>query len=255
MIVTPAHLERRYVRSQIIRVNSQTRTRGTPSNFTVDFGNSKHLHKAKGVALRNVYIENLTPNVNVANNLLLFRDASGDVDSITIPVGNYNVQEIADALPPLFAAKGITLTVTVVGGDRLQVQASPAVGWIQQSPASDSLGIVEDIAPTTDPVLWGVVALFGVNLIFIHSQALAIGQSDFPGVLTGQTGDIVGNVSLHATPYGSAAYQQYELASNLIEYKATRDLTTIDIRLTPEANIPLEIPENMRFVAEFKVFY
>jgi hypothetical protein len=153
--------------------------------------------------------------------------------TITMPEGQYNIDQFMATLIALFAAQGRVVVITQDDITQKLIFNFVIQTTIHESPSTMApvIGITSDLTCLAGVNTFSMFSpdLSGINEVNIHSSAIAEAHG-----IDSNTGliSLVERVSLHDIPYGSFGYKQNndnELAT--IFYEQPRNLNRLDIRL------------------------
>jgi hypothetical protein len=246
------------LKRSLITFNSQHRSNPSESTskFTIDLGNQIETQNITSVQIKNFSFVNVHYNINQYNNVFVIDD--GAIKKVTLPEGQYTIQEILDDLTLLLSGVGITIVFSTnnkTGKISVDSCVPPCeffdlkgsnVNWLGRD-----LGIVGNsgfVGTTTFTDLPDVSGLYQVN---IHSRQLVHGSSievttQFDSATNSFKrspfmGDCVKTIPVDK-PFGFQMVYENSDQSDIIHYDSTRNLKTIDIELrdTNNRNIDLQ---------------
>lgn len=231
------------VYNKLLRINSADRSPNSNSttDFIVNYPNVQVLAKIVSVVIKHVSFPNVFYNITTKNNVLKYEVVSGVVQTITVPVGNYEIQNLLDALTPSLGAitqdpLTLLLTFTASGASPLKIN-SKAEG----STLSPFIGILESTILNTSPfTALFVPKLQGVQHVHIASKFLSKGNNFIDANLK-QELPIVGMIP-NMVPFGAIVhYETTHEELDVINYESEVSLQSIDIKLYDGENNLLDL--------------
>lgn len=253
-------------REKIIVINSKDKTSGTNTDFVVLFNDSSCQQVIKCL-VRDVFVPNLFYNINENNNLLYFKQNAEPATFITVPVGQYNVDNLATTLKTLLDAKLAFGTTVAITRDSITYKytftfsgaVAPAnnnvVFFYDTSTIRDVIGLLQITNPANSIIVMDTIFnLKGIEIVQVHSPEIG----EMHGLDAGATGyiSLVETVSLATTPFGSVSHRQNnddELA--MIMYEQPKNLSRIRITLRDESGVKLDLPSNAHISVMVKIFF
>lgn len=248
-------------KQQLLHINSRYRIQPKTTNsaqFTISLGNESKLAEVKAVVLKEVEIVNSFYNVDKYNNRLYFTTLSTE-DYIEIPRGQYNINQLITALVSAFAAKTITVLITIDNlTNLLSFNFSQATALYKYrtndefNPMADILGLQNSsYAEVLSYTAQGIPDLCGVKAIYIYSsqlsQGMGINSKGFSNSLLGVIHNDVG--------FGEVIYMEKETPDTHIYDDTTlMNLNTISIELR-DCNDNLLIPNGHDINMTIKIFH
>ena len=249
-------------RYRIVRINSDTRTSGTPTNFTIQF-NDNDLQNVSYYTVKSATFPNLFPNVdgrNDTNQFTWFSTAQGGNFTVTVPVAQYTELELRNTLATLMTAAmaGLpgapVITIDLVDG---KFQFTSSIDTIQLlSVASGNLmgditGITEDSVVGNQVSAAHPPALQGEQMVFIHSRQLNNSRA-----VLGNGRNVSSFCEVPITvPYGAIqTYVMMEDDSNVI-FSGSINQASLNIRVRSPDGTLLELPPNQRLIVTLKAWY
>ena len=253
-------------KEKILSINSKDKSEGTNSDFIVNFNDSSVQQIIK-VLVRDCFVPNLFYNVDANNNVLYFKQNIEPIKSITIPVGQYNVDTLATTLKTLLDAQLVFGTIATITRDSITFKytftfsgsVTPAnndvIFFYETSTIRDVIGLLNTTSPASNIIVMDTIFnLKGKEIVQIHSPEIG----EMHGLDAGASGyiSLVETVSLTTTPFGSVAHRQNnddELA--MILYEQPKNLSRIRIVLRDESGVKLELPSNAHMSVMLKIFF
>lgn len=252
-------------KEKILIINSKDKSSGTNTDFVVEFNDSA-VQQVLKVLVKDVFIPNVFYNINETNNVLYFKQNAEPLKFITVPIGQYNVDQLTTELKTLLdlnlidgaivtiirGATSYKLTFTFSGAT---IPANNNVIFdADQSTINQSIGLIYTQALTNNIVMDAPINLKGVELVQVHSKDVG----EMHGLDAGSNGyiSLVETVSLTNTPFGSVAFRQNnddELSSIL--YEQPKNLSRIRIVLRNEQGLKLKLPDNAHVSIMLKIFF
>ena len=227
--------------SRISRVSSVSRQYDieTPSNFSVNIPQrSTEFNKLICCQILNICIPNTMYNVPSGSNTLIYQAVSAPgVDlSIVITPGQYNISEFLTAIQTALGVAGITFSWTLDSiTKKYTYTTSPK---IQLTSGIENHMAIQLGYGTDDTVIWTldpanespyIPNLYGVQTIYIHSNALAPQSSNFDR--DGMTATIA-YIDINEQ-FGDTCHHDNQSDSNILVYRgSTKNLSDrLDFRL------------------------
>lgn len=230
--------------SVFVRINSEERvapTSNTSSNFKVQFGSNSELAAINRITIKQISIPNVQYNIRAATpahaayNAFTFND--GTNKTITIPVGNYDVNQLIAALEadPLAIAANLQITLNAITG-RLEFTSTTPITYLSEANGNgmasilgilaNSGALVTAFAPT------GLPNLDVHPCIYVASQALSDGShmvsptlGSLPVCAVVPITTTYGGIIQYTTP------QEHLDDIHYISYANGKSLQTIDLQL------------------------
>lgn len=252
-------------KEKILVINSKDKSEGNNTDFVVNFGDSS-VQQVLKILVRDVFVPNLFYNINELNNVLYFKQNAEAIKSITIPVGQYNVDNLATELKTQLDAQLVFGTTVVITRSSTTYKytftfsgaVSPAnnnvIFYQDTSTIRDVIGLLNTNPASNIIVMDTVFNLKGIEIVQVHSPDIG----EMHGLDAGATGyiSLVETVSLATTPFGSVAHRQNnddELA--MILYEQPKNLARIKITIRDEQGVKLTLPENAHVSIMLKIFF
>ena len=249
---------------KIVRINSDTRIRGTPTDFTCQFINHD-VQTITHFTVGSVSFVNLFDNVDgrvnsdgdVTNTFTFFSTLQGGNLSVVVPIKQYTNTQLATSLTTLMTAAMSalagppTVAVTVDDDHFRFVTTGDTIGLLAASPMSALTGTLVDSAVAADVTASEKYALQGEQLVYIHSRTLG-----FSNTLLGNDLMVSSFVEIPITvPYGSIQGYQMEQNNGAIMYSRETKQSTIHIKVrSPDGHL-LTLPDNQRVIITLKAWY
>lgn len=252
-------------KEKIMIINSRDRIEGTNADFTVTFNDSA-CQQVKKVLVKDIFIPNLFYNITTANNtLLLFQNIDITPKTVTVPIGQYNVDQLIAQLKTSIDAKlSGGAIVTITKSDILYnltftfsgaiVPANNQMVLSIDSTIRDIIGLAQTNSSASVVIMDNPYNLRPLDFVQIHSQQVA----ETHGLDGGANSYIalLETVSLTMSAFGGIAYRQNsddELASVL--YDQPRNLSRVSIVLRNEQGTRLSLPSNAYVSVMIKIFF
>lgn len=247
------------LKSKLIRVSS-TKHVGTGqvnhADFKVNLGSEEPaIHRVKKCTLVSCMFNNNHYNVNSSNNTLKYYE-NGVIQTVVVPVGQYTTNTLLDHLEAntglVWDQTTLTSRVTVNIGTAINYQLL-SVDADPESTLSPFLGITSSTLPAIN-ILTEVDAipnLNGLDMAMIHSDKLARGN-----LIDSDRGEypIVSVVPVEVAFGSNVVFHDTSLdEGTTIVYDSTRNLTSIDVRLTDQDFNTLTLQHEVVLV--LKVYY
>lgn len=239
----------------------------SPSNFKVDISNDYHLNQATELYIHSISLPNVFQNIDIHNNQLLFIANDGLTSitpTITVPVGQYTINELLPVLEALINAElvalaptaSITLTFnTTINKIEFTIANFDAITLVGESATStiaDTLGLTANLGPVSSGTFQSIPDLSGESMVYLHSKDLfGSGTRLSNGVSVSSFASIPINVPF----LGTITYLPDQMETNKIMFRSQTDLTTINIRLRAQDGRILELGSNHELIIVLKVFY
>lgn len=246
---------------KMIRVSSQNRVNGTSGKFTVDFSSDPTVHEVIECHVVSCsFLHNFYNVVDRFNRLLVL--SGGILYPINIPEGFYNITQLLAEIKTQFdALVGFPITFT-------QDSLTQKISW-SIAGTTASFNTILDNPDSYVSVLLGnstteveaasgtfsdTPNLQGVQHVFVNSSTINPG-----GNLLSKTGfydDTFLSVPIDVPFSAIVTYKSPSTAFvDRIVYNSARDFSTIDIRLTDDRGVQLDLGENHEFVLVLKIYY
>ena len=251
-----------------MRVSSRQRAPGSESatNFTVYYDTSDVIDNVFRVVMIRANMLNLFPNIDHFNNTLKYSIDAVDYE-VNVPVGQFNGQELGEALNALvgahftiafdptnkFLITAAATTLVIDGGDVLNTM-------------SDHLGIVgvETRAPGVSTFAGTFPDLAGPKLVYVELPDICSSNcldtraftakhtsADSGGYLS-----LLDVIGLAETPYGFIRHwEAHDVLSSDIDLMKAISLRRLNFRLTNGHGQCLTLPPNQECDFILKVFY
>lgn len=242
-----------------VRINSDTRISGTPTDFKCQFINHD-VQNIQYFTVVSVTFPNLFKNVDGregTNVVTFFSTLQGGNLSATVPIGQYTAAQLAVSLSTVMTAamSGLagppTVAVTFVNGVFRFVTTGDTIGLLAISPIASLMGTMVDSAVAADVTASDPPALQGEQLVYLHSRTLG-----FSNTLLGSDVMVSSFVEIPVTvPYGSIQTYQMQMNNGAVMYSRPTSQNTITIKLrSPDGHI-LTLPNNQRVIVTLKAWY
>jgi hypothetical protein len=253
-------------REKIVVLNSKDKKEGSNTDFVVNFFDSS-IQQVSKVLIKDLFIPNLFYNVNERNNVLFFKQNAEAIKSVIIPVGQYNVDNLATELKTQLESQlvfGTTVTITrssitykytFTFSGAVSPANNEVIFYQDTSTIRDVIGLLQTTSPASNIIVMGTVFnLKGVEIVQVHSPEIG----EMHGLDAGSTGyiSLLETVSLATTPFGSVAHRQNnddELA--MILYEQPKNLSIVRIVLRDEQGVKLSLPDNAHVSVMLKIFF
>ena len=256
-------------KEKILVINSKDKQSGTNGRFTVQFNDSS-CQQVQKVLVKEIFVPNLFYNISNEvgrkNNTLTFSQNGLANITVTVPEGQYTVDNLITTLKGLIdgvlidgvivtiTKNNITFKLTFTFTGAGTVANNNVQFFVATSTISPVIGLENDTASTNILVMNDIYNLVGSEYVQIHSDQVG----EIHGLDAGASGyiDLVDTVSLSNTPFGSTAYKQNsddELAEIL--YEQPKNLSIIKITLRDEQGNLLELPNNANCSIMLKIYF
>ena len=252
-------------REKIIVLNSKDKDEGTNTDFVLSFNDSS-IQQVSKVLVKDIFLPNLFYNVNERNNVLFFKQNAEAIKSITLQVGQYNVDTLATELKTQLESQLVFGTVVDITRSNITYKytftfscaVTPAnnevIFYQDTSTVRDVIGLLNTGTASNIIIMDTVFNLKGIEIVQIHSPQIG----EMHGLDAGATGyiSLVETVSLATTPFGSVAHRQNnddELA--MILYEQPKNLSIVRIVIRDEQGVKLTLPDNAHVSVMLKIFF
>lgn len=253
-------------REKIIVLNSKDKDEGSNTDFVLSFNDSS-IQQVSKVLIKDLFIPNLFYNVNERNNVLFFKQNAEAIKSITLPVGQYNVDTLASEIKTQLETKLVFGTVVDITRSNITYKytftfsgaVTPAnnevIFYQDTSTIRDVIGLLQTTSPASNIIVMDTVFnLKGIEIVQVHSPEIG----EMHGLDAGATGyiSLLETVSLATTPFGSVAHRQNnddELA--MILYEQPKNLSIVRIVIRDEQGVKLTLPDNAHVSVMLKIFF
>jgi len=252
-------------KEKLLVINSKDRISGSNSDFEVLFNDSSCQQVIKCL-IKDCFIPNLFYNINSINNTLEFKQNAEANQIVTVPVGQYSIDQLIVQLKASIDSKLIDgAIVTITKHPTLynlvftfSGAVSPANNTItffkDPSLICDVIGLTTDVGPSTVLSMPSPFNLKGVEYVQIHSPQVA----EVHGLDGGASGyiSLLETVSLAETGFGTIAHRQNnddELA--MLLYEQPRNISRVGIVLRDESGVRLQLPDNAYITVILKIFF
>ena len=252
-------------KEKLLVINSKDRTSGNNGDFEVLFNDSSCQQVVK-VLCKDCFVPNLFYNINGTNNTLEFKQNAEPNQTVTVPTGQYTIDQLITQLKASIDIKLIDgAIVTITKGATLynliftfSGAGTPANNTVTffSSPSliSNEIGLTTDVGPSTVLSMPSPYNLKGSEFIQIHSPQVA----EVHGLDGGASGyiSLLETVSLANTPFGTIAHRQNnddELA--MLLYEQPRNISRISIVLRDETGKRMTLPDNAYVTVILKIFF
>ena len=252
-------------KEKLVVVNSKDRVSGTNSDFEVLFSDSSCQQVIKTL-IKDVFLPNLFYNINDNNNTLQFKQNAEPNQIVTIPVGQYSIDQLITQMKASIDTKLIDgATVTITKHPTLYNLVFTFTGAVTPvnndvtffsapSLIADSIGLTADVGPSSVLSMPSPFNLKGPEYVQIHSPQVA----ETHGLDGGASGyiSLLETVSLAETAFGTIAHRQNnddELA--MLLYEQPRNISRIGIVLRDESGTRMVLPDNAYITVILKIFF
>ena len=246
-----------------VRINSDTRVSGTPTNFTCQFINHDIqkiiYYTVTSVSFANVFdnIDGRLNNKSEPTNVITFFSTLGGNLSAIIPIGQYNITELAAILSTVMTnamsalAGSPIVTVSVVNNKLNFITTGDTIGLLEISPIGSLMGALIDSSVGANITADSKPALQGEQIVYVHSRELG-----FSNTLLGSDLMVSSFVEIPITvPYGTMQTYQMDLNNGAVMYSRPTSQGTIHIKLrSPDGHI-LTLPNNQKVIISLKAWY
>lgn len=253
--------------SKLIRINSHDRNLNlneSNAKFTINVPSySREFSQILACQVVSAHIPHVFYNVPQGQNTFTFIvDATSTEYTIEIPEGQYSVDQFLSEFEAqmdavLLATYGPTstnvdpLTFKVEINFPTNISFQTKDNWIATKLGFGFLG--EEYSGTNIFESPGPIALTGPSVVYIKSDQLSAGSSDFD-----QAGDIntICSVSLAGTDFGkTASYQASDGNGSIIKYTNPKSITSIDISLVDKFGFALNLGASHELNMSVKLYY
>ena len=253
--------------SKLIRINSHDRNLNlneSNAKFTINVPSySREFSQILACQVVSAHIPHVFYNLPQGQNTFTFIiDATSTTASITIPEGQYSVDQFLSEFEAqmdtvLLATYGATSTTIDDKTFKVEITFPTNItfqtkdNWIATKLGFGFLG--ESYSGTNIFESPGAIALTGPSVIYIKSDQLSAGSSDFD-----RTGDIntICSVSLAGTDFGQvASYQASDGNGSIIKYTNVKSITSIDIELVDKFGFPLNLGASHEVNLTVKLYF
>ena len=240
-------------RSRNIRISSNEST-GTCNNFTTTFGgNTSHdLSHVKAVRFKYVSFNNSEYNVNSKNNVLAFNHSVAGLNTVTIPEGQYTINELITRLGVLIS-DAINPNSIAISQDSISGKIDISLpdletiiiyqNGVNGCTAGNLIGVSETTSAFTEARMANIPNLSGLNILHIHSRQIGNGDT----IISTEENDIArvnGFLSVPIT-VGYSQTQSWQGNDADIKYFDSEvNLQNIDISLRDGDGQLIECAEN-----------
>lgn len=253
-------------REKIVVINSKDKKEGSNTDFVVNFFDSS-IQQVSKILVKDIFLPNLFYNVNERNNVLFFKQNAEAIKSITLQVGQYNVDTLATELKTQLETKlvfgtvvditrsNITFKYTFTFSGAVTPANNEVIFYQDTSTIRDVIGLLQTTDPASNIIVMDTVFnLKGIEIVQVHSPEIG----EMHGLDAGATGyiSLLETVSLATTPFGSVAHRQNnddELA--MILYEQPKNLSIVRIVIRDEQGIKLTLPDNAHVSVMLKIFF
>lgn len=252
-------------KEKLLVVNSKDRLTGTNGDFEVLFNDSSCQQVIKCL-VKDVFVPNLFYNINDGNNTLEFKQNAEANQIVTVPVGQYSIDQLITQLTASIDTKlidGATVTITkhptlynlVFTFTGAVTPANNDVTFFSDpSLLSNEIGLTSNVGPSSVLSMPSPFNLKGVEYVQVHSPQVA----ETHGLDGGASGyiSLLETVSLAETSFGTIAHRQNnddELA--MLLYEQPRNISRIGIVLRDESGTRLSLPDNAYVTVILKIFF
>ena len=252
-------------KEKIMVVNSKDRISGSNSDFEVLFNDSSCQQVVK-VLVRDCFIPNLFYNINNTNNILEFKQNAEANETVTVPVGQYSIDQLITQLKTSIDVKlidGAIVTITkhptlynlIFTFTGALSPANNTVTFFKDlSLINDVIGLTSDVGPSTVLSMPSPFNLKGTEFVQIHAPQVA----EVHGLDGGASGyiSLLETVSLAETAFGTIAHRQNnDDELSMLLYEQPRNISRVGIVLRDESGIRLQLPDNAYITVILKIFF
>lgn len=225
--------------SKIIIIDSAHKVRGTDADFVVNFNNSQ-LSNISAVSLVGLRTINSQPNVSTGVNDVISYIYNGTPKSVTIPEGQYAVDDFIDAVNALQTDFILDLNLQT---NRFEwTSAGLPLTVIKDSVSDELIGLTADLVDAVGGVTLisqHVPDLSGLSIIHVSSEELAPGNSILSD---GTHSNILSSIPVEAQYGFPLVYtSQTNDQNDNVRYKITQDINQIRIKLIDHNYKPLNL--------------
>lgn len=254
---------------QIIRINSDERTSGTPTNFTVQFNNN-YLQSMKSYIVKSAHFPNLFPNMDdrinpttgTASNIFTwFSTANAGNLSITIPEGFYGSTDLSAELSSFMtfamsALAGPPVVTVSLDSTTKKYNFSVTNDTItildgSVNAMANRLGILQNDGPATSVDASDIPNMDGESVVFLHSRQLSQSRALL------SAGRSVSSFYEIPVKVGYAVTNHHEnrQSNSGVSYTGTTNATSLNIKLRSADGTLLKLPDNQRVLINLKAWY
>jgi len=239
-------------RTKLLIVDSDHATDGVnPNNFTVNISN-EYLNNVTKVALIGLRTINSMYNININNNVIDYI-YNTNPNSITVPVGQYNINDYITAVNGLQAHFVLSINALTLKLEWNGVSVLPLTITRNES-SYEVIGVSGDLvdmvggATLTSQLL---PDLSGLSIIYVSSNALGHSHSILSNSVNS---NIISAVGVNAS-FGFPIYYQSDTRdeSDNHKYLTHQNINTIDIKLLNHQYKECVLQSQVHLI--FKVYY
>lgn len=241
---------------RLLRISSKDRTDSSISKYNFTFAtNDYDLHQAKRIMLKSAIIPNTQYNIHIHNNT--FRYFIGGVfgTSLVLPVGQYTITTLIDALTAAAVALGMTIVQDPLTLKLVFTTTTP-ITYLTKNQGNFMAGVLGitsestggDVGSYSAP---GLPNLIGLRHLYIASSTLSNNTS----MITDdkQKLSIFADIPI-TVEFGGL--QDVDNDSSTLDYTsfgARKNISTIDINLIDEHNETVDL-NGHDFILVFAIF-
>jgi predicted fused transcriptional regulator/phosphomethylpyrimidine kinase len=247
---------------KFLRISSKERATGTPSNFTVSFGNADILDRCTEVHLMAASIPNIGYNISVAlgNNTFTLTHSVDGLITVFFVDGFYSLNQVIARLESEINLQLSVDTITITQNEftkKLVFSLSGGTASYTADGLNLTLGITAPIAPVASVSAQGLPTLNGSTIFYIHSSDMA-NNTTYLNSVSGGIIDVNGGFTIPINvPFG--VYQDYVANENLDRQVYGRNGKSLkNIRFTIRTNSGRELTEltdNFEVIIVLKLFW
>jgi len=253
--------------SKLIRINSHDRNLNlgeSNSKFTLNVPSySREFSQILACQVVSAHVPHVFYNVPEGQNTFTFIvDATSTTATITIPEGQYSVDQFLSEVEAqtdavLLATYGPTTTTIDDKTFKVEITFPTNItfqtkdNWVATKLGFGFLG--EEYSGTNIFEAPGAIALSGPSVIYIKSDQLSAGSSDYdkPGNV-----NTICSVSLSQADFGqTASYQAQDGSGTIIKYTNPKSITSIDISIVDKFGLPLKLGASHEVNLTVKLYY
>ena len=246
--------------SRLVRISSKDRSQTSNSRYDIVYDtNDYDLQLIKKVVLKSAIIPNTMYNVNTYNNVFKF-DYNGGDQQFTVPVGQYDINDIIGELTTQIDAIITPQTVSIVQTaltQKLTFTLSAGTLILYNEDDGNLLGGVLGInetssAPAISQTADSLTSLEGLKNVYIASKTL----SNHTAMITRNKSkqNIFCNIPITATFGSISTVEEDESTLDYTNFHNKKNISSIDIKLLDENNNVLDL-NGSDWILIFRVYH